>query len=116
MRLETHTMSGYELPAFSAGYRTTDALFPGRDYMIEFRYIEHLPGSSLEGGLELLKSLEWHISYKQVGDTWWIWAGDQWVFKTDSRDTMEAFLYGMALSYAVLPDNILESIRQLVGE
>lgn len=88
----------------------------GVSQMQEFKYIHHLPGKSLEGGVELLNSLSWNISCREENGTWWVRGGDQAMLKTDSREAAEAFLYGMALAYSMCPPEMLEQIRRLVAE
>ncbi len=80
---------------------------------MEFMWRTHLPNESLEKGLELANQLYWHIAVSENKGIWHIWAGDgeSLIFKTDSKESAEAFLYGLALAYSVLPGPVFERLK-----
>ena len=82
--------------------------------MIEFELADALPEKSFDGGIALLNSLEWNILLSNVNNTWLVYTGDKVMLRTDSKEVAEAFLLGMALSFAVLDSDIVESIRRRV--
>jgi hypothetical protein len=81
--------------------------------MQELSWINYLPGESLEGGIALLNRLLWNIRYGPARRGGWaVHAGHCLIFKSDSKDSVEAFLYGMALSYSVMQADLLEAHRR----
>lgn len=79
--------------------------------MQELTVIDHLPNKSLEGGIELLKSLWLYISCRQIGAHWIVSGGDRVLLKTDSPDAAEAFIYGLALAYSWMGPELQEQLR-----
>jgi len=79
----------------------------------EFFWSAHLPEQSIEKGLELVNQLYWHILVSENKGIWYIWAGDgeNLIFKADSKESIDAFLYGLVLAYAVLPQPIFEHLK-----
>jgi hypothetical protein len=47
---------------------------------------------------------------------WWVSSGDQAVFVTDSREALDAFLYGLSLAYCALPDHIFQPLKQALKD
>lgn len=88
--------------------------------MHEFLWLDHLPNSQLEGGIELANRLHWNITWAAHEQQWYVWSGECLLLKTDAREMAEAFLYGLGLAYAVFPDGIFQrleqQVNQLVGE
>ena len=80
--------------------------------MQELTWMDHVVGGTLESGIDLASRLGWDISVTDNGRQWQVWAGDQVILQTDSRQAVESFLYGMALSYSILPEPILARIRE----
>lgn len=79
--------------------------------MQEMRWLDQISERGLEGGIKLLQELKWNVSVKAGEEFWFVLAGDQPVLKTSCRDSVDAFLYGMALAYAVIPEEILGQFR-----
>ena len=44
---------------------------------------------------------------------WQVWAGDgeSLILQTDSKEAVDAFLYGLGLAYSVLPESVFEQLR-----
>jgi|HubBroStandDraft_6_1064221.scaffolds.fasta_scaffold35565_3 hypothetical protein len=80
--------------------------------MQELSMIDQVPGHSIDGAVRLLNELKWSISVTETNGTWSVAAGHKLVLKTSSRETVDAFLYGLALAYSVLPKSILEQFRK----
>jgi len=75
--------------------------------MNEMLMLESLfPGGNLEGGIQLANRLDWGLSVQKAADHWVILGGDQVLLRTETREALEAFVYGMGLAYAVIPENI----------
>jgi hypothetical protein len=82
--------------------------------MQELRWIDsHLDGA-LETGIELANQLYWNITIKTNEKTWCVWSGEKLIFCADSREAVDAFLYGLGLAYAVLPEPVFEQLREEV--
>jgi hypothetical protein len=81
--------------------------------MQELRWLGHMPEKTLESGVRLLNELAWNIEVRQVGDVWHVLSGEKVLLSTSSHDAVDSFLYGMALAYRVLPDDILSQFRKV---
>jgi hypothetical protein len=67
---------------------------------------------SIEEGIRRINELGWYIT---VHDGF-VMAGKSVLFKSDSKDAVEAFLYGMALAYSVLPVDLIEVLKKEADE
>jgi len=47
---------------------------------------------------------------------WKAFAGDRLLVATNTQEELQAFLLGMTIGLAVLPDSILSEIKKLVAE
>jgi len=75
---------------------------------------EPFPNESIEEGKHLLHALQWNIKVNQKEGTWTVHAGHQLLLKTAREEAVEALLYGMALSYSVMPERVLNEFRKTV--
>ncbi len=75
---------------------------------------EPFPNESIEEGKKLLNALRWNISVSKTRGTWTVHAGHQLLLKTTCEEAVEALLYGMALSYVVMPTQVLNEFRKVV--
>ncbi len=88
--------------------------------MVEMPYLDmyHIPSGTLEGGIALANDLYWNISIVESKQQWFVLGGEKVIFKTDSHEALEAFLYGMGLAYGAIPEqafqNLCEEVRRLV--
>jgi len=82
--------------------------------MQDLSWSSALPSGSLDEGVKLLKSLHWNISVEQHNGTWIVSAGEKILLKTSSKDSVEAFLYGLALAHSTLPKHILRQLQHLM--
>jgi hypothetical protein len=69
-------------------------------------WLNHLPGSSIDGGIAPANRLCWNITWAGNKQWWCVWSGENMLLRTDSRETAEAFLYGLGLAYSDLPDDV----------
>lgn len=83
--------------------------------MQEYSFVTHLPKGTLEGGIELLDSFWWNITCRQVGDTWVVSGGECVFLRTNSREAADSFIYGLALAYSLIPPEVLEHLREVIG-
>jgi len=81
--------------------------------MQKLGWIDHLPNKTLDGGVELLNELAWNIAVEKIGEVWYVKGGECILLSTSSRDAVDAFLYGMALAYSVLPEDLLNKFRKI---
>lgn len=84
--------------------------------MQELRWLDHLPDGTIQGGIERANELLWNLDVDQQEGQWWVSAGDQTVFVTDSRENLDAFLFGLGLAYSVVPDHIFRQLKQAIRE
>lgn len=85
--------------------------------MNEMLMLESLfPGGSLEGGIQLANRLDWGLSVQKAADHWVISSGDQVLLRTETREALEAFVYGMGLAYAVIPESIFSKLEAALEE
>jgi len=84
--------------------------------MQELRWLEVLPNQSLEEGIELLKELGWYLQVREVDGFFFVNSGHTVLLKTSSQESVDALLYGMAISFAILPKSALETVRRFVKE
>jgi hypothetical protein len=82
--------------------------------MYEFRWLNHLPGGTLEGGIEFANRLYWNITWAGNDQAWCVWAGEVLILRADSKEVAEAFLYGLGLAYGVLPEDIFHTLEHEV--
>ncbi len=69
-----------------------------------------------QAAVDILNGLSWNLSWVEQDGRWHLWGGNQKIFIADSEGEFQAFLRGMALGLAVLPESILEQIRRLVDD
>jgi len=71
----------------------------------------HLPGKTLEGAVEFLGGLHWHLGLSEKEGLFYLRTGETLVLKTDSRDVVDAFIYGLALASCTLPEPIFKEYQ-----
>ncbi len=79
--------------------------------MQEMPWLESHIGS-LEKGIERINRYYWSLEVVEgtSGQQWFVKGGEAEIFRTDSRQALEAFLYGMCLAYAVIPDPLFDRL------
>ncbi len=83
--------------------------------MFESDWLNYIPSNTSES-IKFLNSLSWNISWRQVGEQWKAFAGDRLLIATDTKPELEAFILGMTIALAVLPNSILNEIRKYTEE
>ena len=73
---------------------------------------KYFPGGNLEGGIELANRLDWGISVKMAGDEYVVSSGDEPILRTEHKDALQSFIYGMGLAYAILPEEVFISLEK----
>ena len=79
--------------------------------MQELLWLGPIPEQTLEGGIKLLQELKWNLVMNEEEKVWMLRAGHVGLLRTSSRESADAFLYGMALGYSVMPKEILDQLR-----
>ncbi|NJL54414.1 MAG: hypothetical protein HC876_22180 [Chloroflexaceae bacterium] len=82
--------------------------------MQEFLWMDRI--GTMQSGIDMLDSLGWDISTFYDGSFWFVRAGEKPIFRAASRESVDAFLYGMALSYSVVPQTVLDQFRQEMAD
>lgn len=77
---------------------------------------KYFPGGSLEGGIELANRLDWGLSVLMAGEEYVVCSGDQPILRTESKDALQTFIYGLGLAYAVLPEELFISLEAALEE
>ncbi len=71
---------------------------------------------SIDDGIQRINRLHWFLSIEQVTSIeggmpyWYVKGGEKVIFSADSREAVDAFLYGMSLAYAVIPDPLFDNL------
>lgn len=71
----------------------------------------YFPDGNLEGGIELANRLDWGINVRMAGDSYVVTSGDEPILRTDSKDALQTFIYGMGLAYAILPEELFNNLE-----
>jgi hypothetical protein len=84
--------------------------------MRELCWLERWIGS-IEKAMDLANRLYWNLTVKNYTTNdgeprWTVLGGEAVIFRTDSRQAVDAFLYGMGLAYSVLPEPTIQRIRE----
>ena len=72
----------------------------------------HVYKGSLQGAIERANQLYLKLSVAEKGE-WFVHSGEDLIFKSDSREALDAFLYGLGLAYS-LPEEVFEVLREQV--
>lgn len=65
---------------------------------------------SLDAGVKLAKKLHWPLHVEQEGKTWFVMSAEQVILSSDSQEVVNAFLYGMGLAYAGIPEDLIDNL------
>lgn len=84
--------------------------------IIEPEWLEYIPGKDIQGAISFLNSLDWNISFSETAGQRKVFGGDRLLFSSEHEKEVEAFIFGMALGLAVLPDEILDRIREIIRD
>jgi hypothetical protein len=77
---------------------------------------KYFPGGNLEGGIELANRLDWGLSVQMAGDEYVVSSGDQPILRTETKDALQSFIYGLGLAYAVLPEDLFLQLEEAVNK
>ena len=71
----------------------------------------YFPDGNLEGGIELANRLDWGINVRMAGESYVVTSGDEPILRTDSKDALQTFIYGLGLAYAILPEELFINLE-----
>lgn len=77
---------------------------------------------SLDDGIQRINRFHWFLSIVQVASSdketpyWYVKGGEKVIFSADSREAVDAFLYGMSLAYAVIPDPLFDKLVEATND
>ena len=83
---------------------------------IENEWLKRIPGKNFNGAVSFLNSLDWNISIVESDDLRKVFAGDRLLLSSSNEREVEAFIFGMALGLAVLPEEILDRVREMTRD
>jgi hypothetical protein len=75
--------------------------------MPELTWLDSQVGS-LEQGIELINRFYWNIEIQELDQEWVVKGGELVLLRAENKDSVDAFLYGMALAYSVFPEEFIE--------
>jgi hypothetical protein len=83
---------------------------------IETGWQTRFPENDFEGALSFLNGLDWRLSISSSENRKALFGGDQLIFSCETQNELEAFVLGMALSFSVLPDEIMSKIIKMMHD
>ena len=86
--------------------------------MQEMNWLETHIGS-IDDTIKVVNQFAWEASVTQSNGTWYVLTGVEEkhvIFSADTRDALDAFLYGMALALVGIPSPLFEKLVEDVAE
>ena len=85
--------------------------------MNDFCMLErYFPEGNLEGGIELENRLDWGISGQMAGDGFVVSSGDEPILRTEHKDALQSFIYGLGLAYAILSGQVFSPLEKALDD
>jgi hypothetical protein len=76
----------------------------------------YFPDGNLEGGIALANRLDWGLNVRMAGDSYVVSSGDEPILRTESKDALQTFIYGLGLAYAILPEVLFNNLEAALRE
>jgi hypothetical protein len=76
--------------------------------------IDLIPGNDFLGAVSYLNDLGWNLTILKQDDNWLLISGDKLLLTSDTEEELKSFVFGMAIGLAVLPESIMEQIRNII--
>lgn len=77
---------------------------------IQMHWLETHVGS-LDKCVELSNDYFWNLVIFEGSDhKWYVKSGESTIFTADNRESLDAFLYGMGMAYAGIPEHLFEKL------
>lgn len=87
--------------------------------MLKMNWLNSQIGT-LDNGIEQINQLYWFLNIIEntSKNGWTVTTGESVILKADSKESVDAFVYGMALAYSIIPeedfDNIVTEIKKAI--
>ena len=78
---------------------------------MKFHWQEFMSGDIPEA-LKILENFWIHVKIEYQNEQWLVWGGDQVMVSCKTQAEAEAFVVGMAISYATLPENLQDEVKK----
>lgn len=78
---------------------------------MQFHWTEYLSGDISEA-INLLEEFWIHTTIEQKNGKWFVWGGDQVMLTCNTQGEAHAFVLGMAINYASLPESIQAVVKE----
>jgi hypothetical protein len=77
----------------------------------KFHWLEsHL--ENLDKAKETAEEFTWRISIVKRGDEWFVFDGEARILSSNDRAVVDAFLYGLGLAYACIPEPYYSQLKK----
>jgi len=77
---------------------------------IEQSLLQEVSFNSISGALDFLDSIDFNLNFFEVDGKMILFSGEKILMTATSEDELNAFVLGMALGYAILPEDIFKQI------
>jgi hypothetical protein len=66
------------------------------------RSYPNVPFKTYQEAFDYLNRAEWNLKVGEANSPWNLWAGDTHMFRADSKEELEAFVMGIALTFSMI--------------
>jgi hypothetical protein len=64
---------------------------------------------------DLINAFHWFLTVEQVGEKWQVRSGERVMYTGESREHVEAFLYGMAVAYRGMSPRLYGKLFRMIA-
>jgi hypothetical protein len=64
---------------------------------------------------DLVNAFHWFLTVEQVGEKWQVRSGERVIYTGESREHVDAFLYGMAVAYRGMSPRIYMKLFRMMS-
>jgi hypothetical protein len=69
-----------------------------------------------QDAVTVLNDLEWNLRWKKQDGRWHLFAGNTKLFIGDTQGELQAFIWGMAVSFTALPESLIDEVKRIIAE
>ena len=73
-------------------------------------HVDYWLPDGINDAITIANKMWWNISIEENKGIWLVYGGDQVFFESSNKETVEAFILGLGVAYAVIPDQIFENL------
>jgi hypothetical protein len=73
-------------------------------------HVDYWLPDGVSDAIRIANKMWWNLSVKKDKGNWLVYGGDQVIFESNNKETAEAFILGLGVAYAVIPDQIIENL------